>query len=260
VKDAALSDRSNEPPPLTPLTPEQIVARLDYEFPELIRRRDELLAGINAFLSVNPTIVDASAQGRAAENRRMFQALSVSAENKRVEAKAPYLAAGKALDAWFKRAIDPLEAPMAKLFARMTDFGLKVEEERRRIAEEAAAAARAEADRAAEEAAKALLLEIDSAQDRLDEAVEAEQTAARAEQHAAAAPAEHSRVRGEFGAVASLTRRWKWREVDHNLIPRDLMDVSSAKVVALITLAGMDAKGVPKAVIPGITIYEVKSV
>lgn len=256
-----MSDLSNAPPPLAPLSPQEVVARLDYEFPELIRRRDELLAGINAFLSVNPTIVDESAQGRAAENRRMFQALSTSAENKRVEAKAPYLAAGKALDAWFKRAIDPLEAPMAKLLVRMTDFGLKVEEERRRIAEDEAARERAAANAKAETAAAALSSgEPEDAQAALDQAVEAERSAERAELHAASAPAEHSRVRGEFGAVASLKRTWKWREVDHNLIPRDLMDVSSAKVIARIKLGGRDANGVPKARIPGIEIYEVKSI
>lgn len=207
----------NQPP-----LPEALAA----DHADLIRRRDEL---IEAAARTPATIEDEATNKRFADFVKQLQALDKTANVKRVDAKEPFLKAGREVDGFFKGITDPIAKVKAIMEARMTTYQRKVAKaERKRLAAEAeaaraaAAAAQMEADLAAE-AAK-------TAQD-VDDAIEAEQAAAKAALEAAnarkateAKPAELSRTRGDFGAVASL-KTW----IDFENIDRATIDLEALR-------------------------------
>jgi hypothetical protein len=244
-----MSDRSNAPEMPTPLTPEEIRAYLDYQTERLRDRRDEIVRALEAMAKAHPRIEDDEVLGDVAENYRMGAALKKTTETHRVREKSPFLEGGRVVDKWFESFIAPMNTAMDRVQGIMDDFGRRKLAAERAEAERRRAIAQAEADRAAAEAAAAFKAR-QLTDEAIDRASEAAREAERAEAQAQARPAELTRTRGTFGAVASARETWSWEVENFDLIPRDMLMVNNDKVKAMGR--ARDASGKPTAVIPGI--------
>lgn len=240
---------TNAPPPPSPLSAEDIRHYLDYVGEPLRERRDALLAALDAMKAVHASITDDDTLGTVAENMRMAAALARVTEERRKDAKNPFLEGGRCVDDWFKRLMEPLQAAMRPLQAAMNAYAaLKLARERAE-AEEARRIAEVEAQRAAAAAAK-MLARGQNASTALDAAAESAARAAEAEAITQMRPAELTRTRGVFGAVASARETWTWRVTDLDAVPRAYLMLNPDAVKA----AGKqrDKAGKPLAVITGI--------
>lgn len=189
----------------------------------LIMRRKEIEARLP---HVPERIDDDETAGKVADFIKVAMAAHKAAEGMRVAEKEPHLAAGRAVDGFFKSELtDPLEKVKKALEPRLTDYQRRKAEEERRLRLEAERVAREEADRRAREAAAAAASMQTEAD--LPAAIAAEEQAhiaqadvAQAERASGAKSAELSRARGEYGAVASLRETWVGEIVD-----RDKLDL-----------------------------------
>ena len=200
--------------------------RLAEEAAQLTSRRDELLGSVDRAPLV---VVTEEEAGKVADLIKMITACHKNAEIARVARKEPFLASGRAVDGFYKQITDPLEKAKGKVALRLTAYQRAKEAEERRRREEEARLQAEEAERQRQAAAAAAQAMQTSAQ--LDAAIAAErhakQVAADAEkarQAAAAKPAELSRTRGDFGAVASLRTEWTGE-----LISRDEIDLEALR-------------------------------
>lgn len=217
-------------------------------------------------------------------------AFTKNSEAARVAAKEPYQAAGRAVDGFFKKLADPVDALKLRMGALLTAFQRKkADEERRRREAEAAeqrriaaeeqrlareAAAKAaeerrlaeEADRRAREAKTAAdresaRLAQESAERAAAEAREAKDKAASARQDANTAreeskvkAAELTRERTDLGAVASLRTTWAFEVENADEVPRAYLSVNETAIrVALKAATTKDGRCPLK--IPGVRIY-----
>lgn len=214
---------------------------------DLMSRADALLAGI---ARAPATITDEDTAARIADFAKQVAACIKLAEERRTRAKQPHLDAGRAIDAWFKRLTDALDGGRRALLDRLTAYQrakaeaarakAEAEERARREAErierervEAELRAAMEAERAAKsegEKAAALQRAIDAEARAAERKAEAEKAAA----IAAAKPAELSRTRGDYGAVASIRARWTYEVVDLAKVPREYLALNPTKVNAAI--------------------------
>ncbi|MCA3246075.1 MAG: hypothetical protein ING19_21145 [Azospirillum sp.] len=199
---------SNNPP--DPIA--ELRERLEDSNRPLLERAAELQAAAGRI----PEIDGDATAGKVADFIKLVSAAIKTSEAARAEAKEPHLAAGRAVDTFFKtRVSDPLEALKRGIERKLTAYLQAKEAERRRAAEEEARRVREEAEaraRAAQEAeAKGRAHEAALA---MDAAVAKEAEAQAAEAQAEAKPAELSRTRGEIGSVASLRQVWKGEVLD----------------------------------------------
>ena len=203
---------------------------------DLHERADELTA---AFARVPATIEDDTLAGKCADFVKQINACQKDADDRRVKAKAPYLEAGKTIDAFFKQIGDELGGVKTAVIARLSSYQQKRAEAERRRRED-------EARRLAEEAAKR---EAEAGtMDALDEAIEAHGEARKAEAEAAAKAADMHRARGDYGAVASIRTTWNFQLLSLALVPREYLSLNEQAVRAAIK-AG-------KREIPGLMIFE----
>ena len=182
----------NQPPDVL----EALHGRLTKANAPLAKRRDELLAACER---MPKEIDDEEMAGKFAEMLRAITTAEKAAKAERKKEKQPHLDAGRAVDGFFATITAPLEraaAPIQKALDRYQNAKAAAERQRR---EEEAARARAEAERLAAAA------ENDQ---QLEQAVVADEHAAKAEKLADAPAADLGRVRGEYGAVSSLKARW----------------------------------------------------
>lgn len=189
--------------------------RLAEEAKPLLRRRDELLAGVDrAPLEIEDEIVC----GKVADLVKLVTACHKAAEGQRIARKEPFLESGRAVDGFFKGITDPLEKARKLLDQRLTAYQRRKAEEERRRREEEARRQREEAERARQEAearAAALKNEADlrAAIAAEEQAKQAQADAAAAQKAAEAKAAELSRSRGDLGAVASLRTYWDFSDL-----------------------------------------------
>lgn len=262
---------NNPPDPI-----EILRAQLAETHEPLAQRKADLLAmGERAPASVD----DEDTAARVADGIKACSAFGKNATAARVAAKEPYLAAGRAVDGWFAALADPVEKMKASLSALLTDYQKRVAaaERARREAEAAelrrqqqeAERQRQEADRLAREArAAARKADDDKAaaeadrqraeQEVRDARAAADKARAEAEKAAAAAaekPAELSRQRTDFGAVASLRRIWKFRVTKPEIVPRSFLTVDNAAIAAFIKTSTNKVTHQCDASIPGVEIY-----
>lgn len=239
----------------------EIRAYFDFHAAALTGRRDELLtAAMRDIAAYDATgVPDDETQGALAENRRMIETLARTAKERHDTDKLPFLAASRAIDEWFRSLMQPLEAPLA-VYRRLMDAYVQ----KKVLAARAAAAERAkeaeqEAERQRQESARQIeqgaAHEI-SAQ-ALSDAAAATNEALRAARDAVATkPAEQSRVTGDFGALASARRRWRWRVVKESDIPRKFLSPDKDKINGWMGAGGKNEDGSPKNAIKGIEVYE----
>lgn len=244
----------NAPPPDL-LVGEALRERLRDEYPDLIRRKDDLLAAANRM----PDVTDGEIAGKVSDFIVQLKACAKAADTARVGEKEPYLEGGRAVDGFFKSIISPLEEVEKKVKHSLTIYHREKEAEERRR--------RMEAERIAREEAEAKRLEAEAAakalrdQQSLDDAIAADKAAKLAEadavkaaQAAQAKPADLSRIRGEYGAVSSLRTDWVFDGLDRHQIDLEALrhHFTTAAVEAAIR-AFIKAGGRQ---LPGVRIYE----
>jgi hypothetical protein len=228
--DYTLTELGDLRPPPSPGIGHNRGPALDVELAEqnaaLEKRRDELLEAVTR---APVEIADNDASGKVADLVRLITACRKAAEASRVERKEPYLAAARVIDNYFRRITEPLDGAKQTLEARLSVYQRRVAFEERRRREEEARRAAEEADRLRQEAlarerAAQTDAELDAAIVAGDAAEDAAAEAAAALRAAEVKPAELSRVRGDFGAVASLRRTWTFGDLD-----RDTLDLETLR-------------------------------
>jgi hypothetical protein len=203
--DAALS---NLPP---------IKDRLDLDYEEL---RSEIAAALSAV----PQLDIASDEDILAARG---VALSLKALQGKVDAafkseKAPFLEGGRQVDQYFKALRVGLDATISAITTQASAWqARKLDEARRKAAEEARVAA------------------------FLDE-----------KPAAPPAPAAMTRVSDEGRAVISGIVRWDFEVVDIDAVPRELLQINDAAVKAKIAGLKATSKSIDDATIPGLRIFE----
>jgi hypothetical protein len=190
----------NNPPEALP----GVTARLMDDYAELLKRRDELIAGGGR---VPAEITDDDTNRRAGDFVKQIAETIKKAESHRQAEKAPYIEAGGLVDAFFKAGIaDKLKAIQENVRKRMTAYQRQAEEAERQRREEAARIAREAADRArkaAEEDARVARAAEEAARRERQEAEDARLAAEKAEREARA-EAEASRQREEAERLARI--------------------------------------------------------
>ena len=227
----------NQPP--EPPTPEALRKTLEERYPELTKRRDALLAADKRFRESVPTIADDDTQGKAAEFVKQVNALDKVARAHHKAEKEPWIALGGVVQAFFAGIWEPIAASKVGIVAKMDVYARKKAQGSRDAATKVAADAAAEATAAAQRAAETM------EPDDLAEAAGAAEAATQAAAHAAGPQADHSRTRGEFGAVSSLTVTWDIAVTDMAKLPDRFKLPDMAGLRLALRQAERDRSGTP---------------
>jgi len=174
-----------------------------------------------------------------------------------------FLKAGRAVDAFFKRRCETLSVALVPVVSRLKTYHDQVVEAERRRHEVACRAGEEEACRATEEAgryraeAERLVGEAMNAEDRRHAAehlILAEQAEERAEKARlqASTSLEPTRIRGDYGATAYVSRTWAFEVIDLGQVPREYVSLDVAAVREAINKDR--ARN-----IPGLRIFPVES-
>lgn len=225
---------------------------LHEELAPLLARKAELLGSVSRAPAV---IGDEETAGKIADLIKMIAACVKNAEADRVARKEPFLEGGRITDAEYRGVTEPLLRGKIDVERRLTLFQREQAEAERRRREEIARQERAEAERLAQEAAAAEAaaqteVEIDEAisADALAQQREADAVVAR--RAAEAKPAELSRQRSDYGAVASLKRFWDMEGLDRDTLDLNTLrpfipaDALEKAVRAFIRSGGRELRGV----------------
>jgi hypothetical protein len=243
--------KPNAPPPPAPLTAAQITEYLEYAMTALLARRTEIIAALAATAKAYPRIDDDDTLGEVAENVRMANALTRSAEDKRKTEKAPFLAGERTVDGWFKTFGAPIATALQPVQAAMNDYGARKLADERAKAEKARKDAEAEEARALAAAAEAMRNRGPNVDDALATAAEASKVAEQAGNVAMSRPAALTKTRGMYGASASVRTTWRWEVTDFAAIPRAFLMVDENAIKEAVR-DSRDASGKPTIEIAGI--------
>ena len=248
------SARSNQPP--EPMAPEVLLDLLKERHADLTKRQAELLAASERFHKQYAKIETEEIAGRAAQFQAQLGALVKKAEAEHEPEKAPWLTNGRTVDAFFRKLWEPIQAEQKKIKAKQLAYAEAQAEASRKAAAEEAARKQREAQDAAARAAEAMT------PDALDTAAAKAQEAADAQALAAAGPAEHGRVRGDYGAVASLTVRWKIRAAADwfEKLAREYLTPDQGKLDLALANAPRRADKTPVLEIAGAEVYAEKGI
>jgi hypothetical protein len=177
--------------------------------------------------------------------------------------KELFLKAGRAVDAFFKRRCDTLNAALAPAVLRLKAYRDELARAEARRHEATRRAAAEEAHRATAEAelhwtaAERLAGDAQSFDDRhraaqeLRLAEEASLRAAAAGEQAMAV-LEPTRIRGDYGATAFVNRSWSFEVVELDRVPREYMSLDVTVVREAITRDGVRE-------IPGLRIFQAEA-
>jgi hypothetical protein len=269
------------------LDPELLQLQWGMDHAPLLKRQTELTEGMARFRAAFPNgIADDEAQGKAAEFVAQLKACAKEAERIHGVVKAPYLACGRAADAYFKRIGDGLVAMARDIEGMQTAYArAKIEAERKRrqeeadrLAREAREAAEAARRQQEEDAKKATpparqigtMFGIPVSPDPNTVAAEpppppvnnqvmetaeiASARAAEAQRAANASDLELSRTRGSMGALASLRAKWEFRVTDITKVPAKYLMINESLVKAEVKALK------DKTDIPGIEVFDASRV
>lgn len=216
----------NRPPAASlDLETDQWIAWLDHVFEEATRRRDERLESFERFRAGYPTIDDDDVAGRAGDLRDKLVFVTKSAKNLHEQEKLPVLRAQRAIDGYLRRFLAPIEerdskgklvpgskAALNVIQARLDAYGLRQLEASKKAAAEEALRKQREAQQATQEALTTMSPEA------LAAAATAAREAEEATAHAAAKPADHTRVHGPMGSTTSLKGPWQFKREQSDLM------------------------------------------
>lgn len=225
--------------------------RLEEEAAPLISRRDELLASV---ARAPAEIQDDLTCGKVADLVKLITACHKAADTQRTKRKEPFLESGRAVDGFYKRITEPLEQAKRGVEQRLTSYQRRKAEEERRRREEEARLAEQEAERQRQEAAEreaslSTDADLDAAITADELARQATVDAEKARQAVAAKPAELSRARGDYGALASLRTEWSGEivsreDLDLNVLRQHIaIDALEKALRAFIRAGGRELKG-----------------
>ena len=184
-----------------------------------LERRDALLARVDRFREENPAGVTTEAEAEFASDlaAQIASAATPAATLHEIK-KAPFLAAGRAADAFFMHGWSArLQAAVGYFTGNgakgqplgvLTKYQREKAETERLLREEAAKQAAEEAAQAAAAAAAAKSADLD------DNALHQAEMAELAGAAARAPVADLSRTRGPYGSTTSLRANWTWEGVD----------------------------------------------
>jgi hypothetical protein len=225
---------------------------LGEEIAGLAARKAELLGSV---ARAPATISDEETAGKIADLTKLIAACIKNAEADRVARKESFLEGGRVIDGVFRGITEPLIRGKADIERRLTLYQREVAEIERRRREFFAQVERAEADRLAREAAEREAAAQTEA--NIDEAISADALAQQRQADAVAAqkaaeanPAELSRQRSDFGAVASLRRFWDAEGIDRDTLdletlrPHLPLDALEKAVRSFIRAGGRELRGV----------------
>lgn len=239
-----MSDHSvfghNQPPPPKPLDAEQIREWLAFELDPLRQRIAEIAAALNKAHGNEPTIETDEQLAAFADNIRMAKAAQRTAEERRKDAKQPFLDGGREIDAWFRDAITPLEAPVQAIQKSMDAYQARIAAEARKRAQEEARIARAKAEAAAAEAARHAF----AARETEEQEAAAAEAIAKAERAAKRADAADAKADGspsglvrrhtDLGTVTTARESLEFEIVDPEAVPRRFMVVDQNRIRAAL--------------------------
>lgn len=249
----------NQPPePIDPI--ERLNSRLAASHADLLGRFRDLEL---ACRRVPDPIERAEEAATATDFIAQCQAHIKKAEAAHKKAKEPFLKGGRAVDAFFKRRCDNLTEALAPIYSRLKAYRDVIAERERQWHEETRRAAEEEARRATLEAeahraaAERLASHAQSFDERCRAAEElrlAEEAAERAEmaRKRASALLEPTRIHGDYGTTAYVTRSWTFEIVDLDQVPREYMSLDVEIVREAITKDGVRE-------IPGLRIFQAET-
>lgn len=246
----AVMGGNNPPEPISDLelmlNPAVLRDQLELDYPELVKRKDDLVAGVDRLFKNLKVIETIEQQARAGDFVRQMKLAFNDTEVARVAEVAKYLAAQRVCQKFFKAEIlDPLERGYKDVEAKMTVFQRA---EDKRIAEEQLA----EKKRLQEEADKLAAAAIASERPSLFE------EAAKAQQAADAGPRKvSSTVRGT-GSSSSLRTRYTYEEIDLSKVPPEWWMLDHTKIQRAIDGGLRDGPDGPA--IPGLKIVDASKV
>ena len=240
MSDTAIIGHNLPPDPMAPLFDvEGLPDTLAELFPDLIKRRDDLLAAVGRWRDLmTAPLRDANGvpmldkkgnalfgiaigsdehYGKSVDFAAQLRDTLAHFESVRVTMKAPFIQAGKITDGFFNSTLPgTLAADLAVIREVINARARAVA-----AAERAEAARRAQAEmEAAARLAKAA--EAARSQEAMDHAVALEQAAVDrlAEAHASRAGQGAARVQTSLGTTATLAGRWVFKITDPSLVPR----------------------------------------
>jgi regulator of protease activity HflC (stomatin/prohibitin superfamily) len=243
------------------MTPVEVQLYLtDTEAP-LLKRRDDLLAGVARFQAKYPKITNDEDQAKASDFAKQIMGAIKISKDHFTPAKKPFLDGGRAVDAFFKGIAEPLEYGLNKVRATMTVYANEQEQIRRAEAQRKAAEAAAEARRVADELAEQQRLEAERAAAKardeyvapapddvaplsLTDVIVAAQAKQDALKEATARPADLSRTRGEMGSVSSLRERISVELIDISLVPLEFLIFNERAAIIAVQNGRTDIPGV----------------
>lgn len=204
--------------------------------------------------SANATPKEIINDDQAAEITDIISAIikhNKTLESHREDEKAPHLAAGRAVDAFFKKGQDLIGTAKNNLSTVLTVWqNKKAAEERARLEAEAKAARQRAADEAAAALAQEQANKPTEAAMALSHAVVAEEEAHKATMAATAKPSTLTRTYGNSGAKSSLRTTWVG-EIEsrdaldlEDLRPHLSLDALEKAVSAFVRAGGRELKGV----------------
>lgn len=240
----AVNVLSNRPAIPSPETLRELLAD---ENQDILRRREELLAG---FSRAPETVETDEVAGKVSDFVKQVDAATKLVESRRKAAKEPALAAGRTVDGFFQPITDSLAKARDTLKGRVEIYLRKKAAEEQRRRDEEARRAEEERKRAEAEALKAAAEQpTEVAETKIDEAIAAQQAAAQATAATEAKPAELSRTRGEFGSVSSLRTVWVGEIEDKAKLDLDALrpylatDAIEKALRAFVRAGGRELKG-----------------
>jgi hypothetical protein len=233
------------------LNPTDMREYVGEEITALASRKDELLASVGR---VPPGVDNDIAAGKTADLIKLIAACIKNAEADRVARKEPFLEGGRVIDAVFRGITEPLTRAKTDVERKLTLYQREVAEAERRRREDVARQEREEAERQrheAEAAAAAVATEadIDGAISAGELARQREADAVAAQRAAEAKPAELSRQRSDYGAVASLRRFWDMDDLDRDKVDLETLrpflplDALEKAVRGFIRAGGRELRG-----------------
>lgn len=227
----------------TPLTAAEIPFWLTDEYAGMLKRRRELVDGATAFAAKYPEIGTDDVSAAATENLELIRKTVAAVEDRRKQAKEPFLEGGRAVDKWFADVKTSLQQA-AGLIAPALKTYLEAKETRER------AAAIAEAKRLADLADEAALEAEETGE--FDQAVAVAKDAEQAAAVATGKPGPLTRTTGTYGSSSSLQEVWLFEVEDDDALPRQYLMRDERAIRAAI------ARGVRK--IAGVRIYAERKV
>jgi len=244
-----------------PMTPAEVTEFLADACKDLFTRQAEIGAGVERFLTTYPSIPNDDIAGKASDfagPKGAMAAFLKLSKARHTESKEPFLTGGRAVDAFFAKLNQQIEADRSRIKAVLEPYLIDREEKAR-------AAARAEAQRKADEAQAALdaaAAKMDA--EKLEQAAGLAGQAERMAEKAEAPAAQHSRVQGEFGGPTSLRTSWQFDEAASDLMALAKAVVEGREPLHYLAFAttriGQAVRSDKVRAIEGCVIKEVKSI